>query len=155
MEIRKLLVVVDDSAEFRSALHYACRRARATGRVALLRVVPPGVFEHWSGVREEIQRQQRAEAESLLQRLGVEAAALSGSTPEFWIEEGETRDAIRKLVAADPDIRLLVLAAAAGNRGPGPLVSAIAKDGVSFAGRKLPVTVVPGDLTEEDLADLA
>jgi nucleotide-binding universal stress UspA family protein len=154
--VRKLLVVVDDSAEFRAALHYACRRARATGgRVTLLRVIPPGVFEHWSGVREEIQRQQRGEAESLLQRLAVEAAALSGAPPEFCIEEGETKAAIRKVVAADPGIRLLVLAAAVGGRGPGPLVSSIAKDGVGFSGRKLPVTVVPGDLTEEEIAQLA
>jgi nucleotide-binding universal stress UspA family protein len=155
VEVRKLLVVVDDSAEFRAAMLYACRRARATsGRVALLRVIPPAVFEHWAGVREEIQRQQRAEAESLLQKLGVEAAALSGAAPEFWIEEGETTAAIRKAVAGDPDIKLLVLAAAVGGRGPGPLVSTIAKEGVGFSGRKIPVTVVPGDLTDEEIVDL-
>jgi hypothetical protein len=155
VEVRKLLVVVDDSAEFRAALLYASRRARATnGRVAMLRVIPPGVFEHWAGVREEIQRQQRAEAEGLLQKLGVEAAALSGAAPEFLIEEGETTAAIRQVVAGDPDIKLLVLAAAVGGRGPGPLVSTIAKEGVGFSGRKIPVTVVPGDLTDEEIVDL-
>jgi nucleotide-binding universal stress UspA family protein len=156
VEVKKLLVVVDDSAEFRAALLYACHRARAAGaRVAMLRVIPPAVFEHWAGVREEIQRQQRAEAESLLQRLAVEATALSGAAPEFYIEEGETKAALRKVTAADPDIKLLVLAAAAGGRGPGPLVASIAKEGVGLAGRKLPVTVVPGDLTDEEIAELA
>ena len=29
--------------------------------MALLRVIEPAVFEHWSGVREEIERQQRNE----------------------------------------------------------------------------------------------
>lgn len=156
MDLRKLLVVVDDSEEFRAALLYACRRARTTGeRLAMLRVIPPAVFEHWAGVREEIQRQQRVEAESLLQKLGVEASVLSGSPPEFHIEEGDTKAAIRKVVAGDPDIRLLVLAAATGGRGPGPLVSTIAKEGVGFSGRKLPVTVVPGDMTDEEIVDLA
>ena len=61
---RKFLVVVDDSPEFEAALRYASRRARSTGgRVALLRIIPGGSDEHWAGVREEIQRQQRAEEE--------------------------------------------------------------------------------------------
>ncbi len=68
---RKFLVVVDDSPEFEAALRYASRRARSTGgRVALLRVIPAAASDaHWAGVREEIQRQQRAEAETLLNRL--------------------------------------------------------------------------------------
>ena len=57
---RKFLVVADDSPEFQAALRFACRRARSTGGyVALLRVIEPAVFEHWSGVRDEIARQQR------------------------------------------------------------------------------------------------
>src|SRR5690606_41006029 len=85
---RKFLVVVDDSPEFGAALKYAARRARATGgRVALLRVIPPAAFEHWSGAREEIERQLRDEAESLLRKLGEEAAELSGSQPLFLIEQ--------------------------------------------------------------------
>ena len=57
--------------------------------------------------------------------------------------------------AKDPDIKILVLAAASGGRGPGPLVASIAKEGVGFGGRKLPVTVVPGDLTDSEIEDLA
>ena len=58
-------------------------------------------------------------------------------------------------MADDPDIKILVLAASAGGKGPGPLVASIAKDGVNWGSRKLPVTVVPGDLTDEEIADLA
>jgi nucleotide-binding universal stress UspA family protein len=152
---RKFLVVVDDSSEFVAALHYASRRARSTGgRVAMLRVLEPQAFEHWSGVRDELERELRRDAEALLQKLGVEAAILSGSAPEFLIETGDTKGAIKSVAAADPCIKILVLAAATGGRGPGPLVASIAKDGVGF-GRKLPVTVVPGDLTAEEIEDLA
>lgn len=153
---RKFLVVVDDSPEFGAALGYAGRRARSTGgRVVLLRVIPSSSDEHWSGVREEIRRQQREEAEALLARLGEEAAERSGAPPVFLIEEGEPQAAIRKVVGEDPDIKILVLAAGAGARGPGPLVTAVLKSGGFGGGRKLPVTIVPGELSEADIEDLA
>ena len=152
---RKFLVVVDDSPEFEAALRYASRRARSTGgRVALLRIIPGGSDEHWAGVREEIQRQKRADAEALLNRLGEEATTRSGAQPVFLIEEGEPPAAIRKVCADDPEIKILVLAAGAGSRGPGPLVSAVLKGG-GFGGRKLPVTIVPGELTDAEIEDLA
>ncbi|MBL8556958.1 MAG: universal stress protein, partial [Phenylobacterium sp.] len=67
---RKFLVVADDTPEFQTALRFTCRRARSTGGyVALLKVITPAVFEHWSGVREEIARQQRQEAEAELQQV--------------------------------------------------------------------------------------
>jgi hypothetical protein len=154
MSVRKFLIVVDDSPEFSAALIYACRRAKSTGGlVAMLRVLQQPEFEHWSGVREEIEREQRAEAEALLQKLGAEVETRTGTKAEFLIEQGDTVGAIKSVVAADPEIKILVLAAATGGRGPGPLVASIAKEGVGF-GRKLPVTVVPGDLTEEEVEAL-
>ncbi|MDO1559110.1 universal stress protein [Brevundimonas sp. 2R-24] len=153
---RKFLVIVDDSEEFAAALSYACRRARSTGgRVAMLRVTPDAAFEHWSGVRDEIERQQREEAETLLRRLGEQVLERSGQPPEFLIERGDAKAAIKAVVAADPEIKIMVLAAATGGRGPGPLVSALAKEGAGFGGRRLPVTVVPGDLTDQEIEDLA
>lgn len=157
MSQRKFLVVADDSPEFQAALKFACRRARSTdGHVALLRVIEPAVFEHWSGVREEIERQAREEAEQVLQKLADFVVAETGRPPEFIIKHADnTRTALREVIAADPAIKILVMAAAVGGRGPGPLVSALAKDGVKWGTRKLPVTVVPGDLTDEEIADLA
>lgn len=152
---RKFLVVVDDSPEFEAALRYASRRARSTGgRVALLRVLPGGTDAHWSGVRDDIERELREEAEALLNRLGAEAAERSGAQPVFLIESGEPQAAIRKVVGEDAEIKILVLAAGTGPRGPGPLVAAVLKQG-GFGGRKLPVTIVPGELTEADIEDLA
>jgi len=152
---RKFLVVVDDSPEFEAALRYASRRARSTGgRVALLRVIPGGSDAHWSGVRDDIERELREEAEALLNRLGAEAAERSGAQPVFLIENGDPQAAIRKVVGEDPEIKILVLASGTGPRGPGPLVAAVVKQG-GFGGRKLPVTIVPGELTEADIEDLA
>lgn len=154
---RKFLVIADDSPEFQAALRFACRRARSTGgHVALLRVIEPAVFEHWSGVRDEIERQARDEAEAVLQKLAEFVIDETGLAPEFIIVHAENeRAGLRKVISEDPDIKILVLAAAVGGRGPGPLVASLAKDGVNWGRRKLPVTVVPGDLTDEEIADLA
>lgn len=153
---RKFLVVVDDSPEFEAALGYASRRARSTGgRVALLRVIPRGSDDHWSGVREEIERELRDEAEARLNAVGAVAAARSGAAPLFLIEFGEPEEAIRKVVGEDDEIKILVLAAGTGARGPGPLVTAALKHGGAFGGRKLPVTIVPGALSEAEIDDLA
>jgi nucleotide-binding universal stress UspA family protein len=157
MSQRKFLVIADDSPEFDAALRFACRRARSTGgHVALLRVIEPAVFEHWSGVRDEIDRQAREEAEAVLQKMAERVMAESGQPPEFIIKHAEsTRTALREVLAEEADIKILVLAAAVGGRGPGPLVASIAREGVKWGGRKVPVTVVPGDLTDEEIADLA
>lgn len=154
--MRKFLVVVDDSPEFDAALRFACRRARNTsGCVTLLRIISPSVFEHWAGVRSEIEREMRSEAESLLTRVAARVKDLSGRAAEIRIEFGEPKAAIRSAVAEDPDIKILVLGAGGQGRGPGPLVGSLARDGFGFAGRRLPVTVVPGDLSDAEIDDLA
>ena len=157
MSKRKFLVVADDSPEFDSALRFACRRARSTGgHVAILRVIEPAVFEHWSGVREEMERQAREEAEAVLQTSAERVLAETGLPPEFLIKNADNlRSALRQAIAEDPDIKILVLAAAVGGRGPGPLIASLAKEGVRWGDRKVPVTLVPGDLTDDEIADLA
>ena len=154
---RKFLVVADGSLEFQAALRFACRRARSTGgHVALLCVIEPAVFEHWSGVRDEIARQQREEAEAALQESAAYVLAETGFPPEFLIQEADSpRAALRQVLSVDEDIKILVLAAGVGSRGPGPLVAAIGKEGVRWGERKVPVTIVPGDLTDAEIADLA
>lgn len=154
---RKFLVVADGTPEFQAALRFACRRARSTGgHVALLKVIEPAVFEHWSGVRDEIERQQRQEAEADLQECAAFVLAETGLPPEFLIQNADSlRAALKQVLTEDEDIKILVVAAAVGGRGPGPLVASIAKDGVKWGSRKVPVTIVPGDLTDDEIADLA
>jgi hypothetical protein len=154
---RKFLVIADGSAEFAAALRFACRRARSTdGTVAILRVIAPAVFEHWSGVRDEIERQARAEAAEEVQAFAPLVRAETGHDPEvLLIRADDTREALRRVISADRDIKILVLAAATGGRGPGPLVNSIAREGVRWGGRNLPVTVVPGDLSDAEIDDLA
>jgi hypothetical protein len=107
-------------------------------------------------VREEIERQAHDEAEAVLQQSAEFVQAETGFPPEYLIVDADNvRAALRQVIGSDPDIKILVLAAASGGRGPGPLVMSLAKEGVTWGARKVPVTLVPGDLTDEEIADLA
>ena len=73
---------------------------------------------------------------------------------EEVIREGEKPDEIMKLIEEDEDIAILVLGAATDTKGPGPLVSSLAAG--SYAGSfPIPIVVVPGNLTLEDLKAMA
>ncbi|TMJ85678.1 MAG: universal stress protein, partial [Alphaproteobacteria bacterium] len=52
----------------------------------------------------------------------------------------------------DVDITMLVLAANPGPEGPGPLITIMAKTVGSFP---IPITIVPGDLSDEDIDALS
>jgi hypothetical protein len=72
--------------------------------------------------------------------------------PEFRIREGRTQEEVLALLDEDPEIRLLVLGASAQKEGPGPLVSALA--GQMSGSMRVPITVVPGDMSNEDIDEL-
>ena len=58
------------------------------------------------------------------------------------------RRRILDLIEEDEDIAILVLAAGTGKEGPGPLVSNLAKAAGDYP---IPVAIVPGHLTDEEL----
>jgi nucleotide-binding universal stress UspA family protein len=144
---RVFLVVVDDTEEMRAALSYACRRARHTGgRVALLRVVEPAEFQHFATIGNLMRAEARQEAEELLQRMATEVNEISGHLPVLYVREGSPRDELIRLIDEEPQISILVLAADTGQGGPGPLVTALTG---KFVGRlRVPITIVPGNLTD-------
>src|SRR6185369_7269580 len=72
-DARTFLVVVDKSAEFRTALRFACRRVmRTRGNVALFHAVPPTEFQHFSTVGELMDHEAKTEAERLLQQVAAD-----------------------------------------------------------------------------------
>lgn len=145
------LVVADESAEFPAALTYAALLAKGAGwRLVMLRVVEPEAPAPWASVSEEIRRQAQSAAESLTQRFGAEIWAECGVTPEIVLREGDLRPELKKYLDEDAGVRLVVLAAAYGGGGPGPLVSAMGK-GHGLSGRPVPVLVVPGALSKDEV----
>ena len=147
---RIFLVVVDESVEMPVALYYASRRAQRTGgRVAMLRVIPTGESHGLLSVATLMREEARQEAEQLLQRLAKTVIDVTGSTPVFYLREGSVRDELLALVGEDPTISILVLAAGTGPEGPGPLITFLS--GKASARLRIPVTIVPGSLTHEQI----
>ncbi|MDB5371077.1 MAG: universal stress protein [Roseomonas sp.] len=147
---RVFLVVVDDSPERRIALRYACLRVRNSGgRVALLRVLEPAGLTEWAGVGAMLEEERREEAEKLLSGLAAEVQEITGGLPILLIREGDARDELLALLEEDPRISILVLAAAAAGSGPGPLITALT--GRYGTRLRVPMTVVPGGLDEDDM----
>jgi hypothetical protein len=146
---RVFLVVIDETPELVVALRYACRRAWNTGgRVALLHVTEEGEVSPFAGVERLMAEESRQAAEQLMQRMASEVQKLSGSMPVLYFREGNRREQVMKLIDEEPSISILVLGAATGNKGPGPLVSALT--GKIDGKMREPVTIVPGNLTTDD-----
>lgn len=151
---RIFLVVVDATAEHRKALRYASLRARNTGgRVALLYVLEPAEFQHWMAVEDLMREERRQEAEALLMRVSAEVQDLSGLTPVYYIREGKMRDELLTLLKEEKSISILVLAAGTDKKGPGPLVTYLA--GKQSGMLPIPITIVPGHLSDEEIDALA
>jgi len=150
--MRKFLVVLDDSRECLNAMRFAAMRAAHTqGGVEILSVIPPDEFNHWIGVgnvmkeeaRERIIAHYEVFAKWMRDRLQVE--------PELVIREGEAVAEILAQIREDKDVGVLVLGAGAGKGGPGPIVTQLMRNAGSLP---VPITVVPGDLTKEQLASI-
>ena len=147
---RVFLVVVDETEELQIAVHYAARRAAHTGgRVALLYVIEPSELQTWIAIENLAREERREEAEQLMQRLCEEILPIAGSMPIVYIREGPRRDELLALINEDPSISILVLAAGTGPEGPGPLISYLT--GKPAARLRIPITIVPGSLTMEQL----
>ena len=149
--VRKFLAVVDKTPECKLALRFAARRAQHTqGRVTLLATAEPPDFQQWRGVEEIMEDEAHAEAEALIHAGARMVNELSGLLPELVILQGRVTDCVSRLLKDDKDISILVLAAGTGKAGPGPLVTMFAS-----GAHAVPVTVVPGTLTEDAIDAIA
>lgn len=151
---RVFLVVVDDSDEWQAALRFACLRASHTnGRVALLAVIEPTEFQHWSAVEDMMRSEVRQEAEMLLQRVAKSVNDLTGNLPILFLREGSRHEELVKLIDEEPTISILVLGAKPGKDGPGPLIQFLTTSRIGSL--RIPVTIVPGKLTDREIDSLA
>lgn len=154
---RKFLIVVDDSQEVESALYYAASRVqRSSGSLVMLYVIQPGDYQPWVGVRQAQLDEETTKAKALFRlfRRKLSNNGFESIECEDVISEGDTGKVIIDLIHEDEDIAILVLGAATDAKGPGPLVSSLAAGRIA-GGFPIPVTVVPGQLSLEDIKALA
>ena len=145
------LCVIDASEEVHQALRYACNRAKHIGgRIALLYVIAPAEFDHWMAVRDLMIQEQREEAEEMLRVVSSTVQKRSGAMPVMYIREGNVLDEMFKLISEeDAEISQLVLGAATGPSGPGPLITQLTQ---KMAGKlHIPIAIVPGNMSNEEI----
>ena len=146
----KWLVVIDDTPECDRAVYFASRRAARVGAgVIMLRVIEThDRNQQWMGVADIMKAEAHEEATASLDKYATRANGIAGITAERVVREGGTAEEILGLIEDDEDIAILVLAAGTGKDGPGPLV---ANFGSTAGDYPIPVAIVPGHLTDEEL----
>ncbi len=147
---RKYLVVIDDTEECERAVYWAAKRAgRTMSQIVMLRVIETADRnQQWLGVADIMQAEAMEAANAVLDKFSARCQAIAGITPDRVIREGDTTEQITTVIDEDTDIGILVLAASTGKEGPGPLISNLAKTAGEFP---IPVAVIPGHLSDEDI----
>ena len=151
---RKYLVVIDDTEECDRAVFWAAKRAgRTKSQIVMLRVIETAErSQQWLGVADIMKAEAMEAANAVLDKFAERVKTIAHATPDRVIREGNTSDEIVKLIDEDADIGILVLAAATGKEGPGPLITNLAKTVATFP---IPVAIVPGQLSDDDLEAMA
>ncbi len=149
---RKFLVVIDDSPECDRAVSFAAHRVKRTGgTLVLMAVIDSADFDQFIGVAGTMRAEAREAAERTLDARIARISQIGQIRTETVIREGTPAQAIEAVVADDPAIGILVLAASRSEKGPGPLVT-------HFVGQNrlhILVTIVPGAMSDEEIVAVA
>ncbi len=150
----KFMVVIDETPECDRAVYFASRRAAHTdaGLIMLYVIEPFDRNQQWLGVADLMRAEAHEAATVALTRFAGRVNGIAGLTPERAIREGEKMEEILGLIEEDEDIAILVLAASSGKEGPGPLITGLGKTVGTFP---IPIAIVPGHLTDEELDSLS
>lgn len=152
-KIRKFLVVVDDTTECHRAISYASQRAlRTNGKLSLLRIINTSDFKNLYGVEGIMKQEAEKMAQDILKSLCKKVHGETGLIPEIIIKFGDPLIEIINFIKEDKAISLLVLAASSKSGEPGPLVSQFT--GSRVGSFPVPITIVPGNLSEKSILAL-
>ena len=147
----KFLVVIDDTPECDRAVYFAspARGARRRQRDHAARDRDPRPQPAMARRRRHHEgggaRGGQRRARQIRRRAPTASPA---SPPSGWSARATTADEILGLIDEDEDIAILVLAAGTGKDGPG---AAGASFGDNAGDYPIPVAIVPGHLSDEEL----
>ena len=150
---RLFLVVADDSKELHQALYYAARRAAtAGGEVALFRCIEPIEGQLWGGVTEIMEAEAEIASKNLLLELSEYCEKLGAPKPRTFVRKGILHEQLFNLIDKEKAIRVLVLGVSTEHGNPGPLINYVINKGSNEC--RVPITIVPGNLTDEQIDSL-
>lgn len=147
--MHKFLVVLDDSRECLNAMRFAAMRAARLGTgVQILAIIAPEEFNHWIGVGEIMREEARDRIHAHFEVFAKWMRDKQNVDPVLVIREGEPVPEVLRQIEEDGEIGILVLGASAEKGGPGPIVTALSRN---FGSLPVPLTIVPGELSKEQL----
>ncbi len=150
--MRKFLVVLDDSKECLNAMRFAAMRAEHTGgEVEILSVIPPDEFNHWIGVGTIMREEAKERIHAHFQVFAKWMVDKHDIDPRLVIREGNVVEQILKRINENDEIGVLVLGAASGRRGPGPIITELMRQSANLP---VPMTIVPGEMSKERLEQI-
>jgi hypothetical protein len=148
--VRKFLIILDDLPEMLNAMRYAAIRASKTGgAVEMLAIIDSKEFQHFMGVADVMRAEAHEKIEAHFQVFKDRMEKREGITPTLAIREGDKVEAVLGHIKDNPDIGILVIGAATGKGGPGQVVAALTGRGIGEL--HVPITIVPGSMTKEEI----
>ena len=148
--MRKSLIILDDTPEMLNAMRFAATRAAKTGGgIVMLAVISPEEFQHFMGVADVMRAEAHEKVEAHFQIFKDRMEKREGITPTLVIREGDQVEQVIDYVKSDPEVGVIVVGAVADKAGPGPLVTALT--GRRLNDLRVPITVVPGSMSKEDI----
>lgn len=149
----KLLVVVDDKEGCKTALRYACAKAKVKGQpVEMLYIINPAEFNSVFAMADVMRQQKHQEVEASLKKIAEHALNCEGVTPIISIREGQMAEEIIACIEQDYAINMLLLAsdtAAEANKLLPALTAELDKR------LHIPLLVIPSQLTDQQISELA
>jgi len=146
----KFLVCVDSSEECKVALKFACMRAKNSGgEVVLLYVIEPNDLQHFAGVEQLMKREATEEAEDVLRELIENVLKDFDLKVKSVVSYGDKYNQIIDLINMDKTISILVLGEAPEGAGTNYLVNKFSTGLTKSI--HIPLTIVPGNLTDKEL----
>ena len=146
----KFFVCVDSSEECKVALKFACMRAKNSGgEVVLLYVIEPNDLQHLVGVEQLMKREATEEAEDVLRELIENVLKDFDLKVKSVVSYGDKYNQIIDLINMDKTISILVLGEAPEGAGTNYLVNKFSTGLTKSI--NIPLTIVPGNLTDEEL----
>ena len=146
------LVVLDDSDEVSNALRYASQRSSINnGRVALLYTFETLEFSHWKAVEDIAEAESREDAESKIKEYENFILEFTDKKPKKFIMKGDRVECIINFLSDNKFISNFVLASS--NSGSDSLISAFT--GKQMSKIKVPLTIIPSNLSEEEIDKLS
>ena len=148
-----ILVCISDNDHSRIAVKFAASKAKRTGcKLCILHVVNASDYQSALAVADVMRQELIDASRVLLERFAEEAKEWADLTPCVLTREGRISDEIVNAVEDDNSINMLILGTSLKSPGREDLLPLL----VSQLGNRLliPMTIVPGNLTEQQIKAL-